>query len=842
MNTPISPNTQDPHMPIIKRPHGRRLSDFGELTEAEKILLVCCATGQEAKIGEAVPTDDADPNTIVRAGFLRFLLLGGDEDAPVHERGVQLSGAWVQGDLDLENCVVPHSVTLCKCKFNGVFSLIYAHITGPLELNGSYLLKGLSADGARCDSGVFLRDGFHSCSVVRFMKAHIGADLDCSGGQFKPREGDAFSAEGAVVKGAVYLQKPFKATGEVRLLSAQIDGQLVCAGGQFEPKEGDALTADGIVVKDCVYLNEEFKATGGVSLLVAQIGGSLVCSGGQFEPKEGNALTADGIVVKDVVYLDKEFKATGEVTLVGAQIGGNLVCSGGQFEPKEGDALSADGAVVKGSVRLGNSGNKRFKATGGVRLLGAQIGGQLVCAGGQFQPKEGDALTADGIVLKGAVYLNEEFKATGAVKLLGAQIGGQLVCNGGRFEPKEGLAFDADGAVVKGDVYLAQGFKATGGVRLLGAQIGGQLDCSGGQFEPKEGDALRADRADIKESVFLRSQFKATGSVRLLGAVVGGDLSCSGTDRIVGVLDLGGATIKGKLLVRGVGSPVRIKADGSAIGHIEADGSSWAKGSILNGLVYKSLGGDAFTNAAARIGWLKLQRDQDLGEDEAKRSFRPQPWKQLQKVLREMGHDADAREVGVAYEDQLRKADRIGQITDVKDVNRWRPFLHRKSLRVLHWLFGFLAGYGYHPLRLFMSLVGVWLFCGVMYWWLAFSPHNAIGPTDPLVFQNDTYAACTPKENGTWVLCAQLPAEYTAFSSLAYSLDILLPLVDLGQEKRWGPLVPAPTSEFFCELLSFSPQHWVRLFNWFQILYGWVASLLFVAIVSGMARRSEVEK
>ena len=257
--------------------------------------------------------------------------------------------------------------------------------------------------------------------------------------------------------------------------------------------------------------------------------------------------------------------------------------------------------------------------------------------------------------------------------------------------------------------------------------------------------------------------------------------------------------------------------------------------------MYKSLGGDAFTNAAARIRWLKLQRDQDLGEDEAKRGFCPQPWKQLQKVLREMGHDADAREVGVAYENQLRKADQIGQITNVKDVNRWRSKLRRQSLRGLHWLFGFLAGYGYHHLSVLISLVGVWLFCGGMYWWLALSPHNAIGPTDPLVFQNDAYAACTPKENGTWVLCAQLPAEYTAFSSLAYSLDILLPLVDLGQEKRWGPLVPAPTREFFGELLSPSAQHLVRFLNWFQILYGWVASLVFVAIVSGMARRSEIE-
>jgi len=69
----------------------------------------------------------------------------------------------------------------------------------------------------------------------------------------------------------------------------------------------------------------------------------------------------------------------------------------------------------------------------------------------------------------------------------------------------------------------------------------------------------------------------------------------------------------------------------------------------------------------------------------------------------------------------------------------------------------------------------------------------------------------------------------------------LLPLVDLGQEKRWGPLVPAPTREFFGELLLLSPPHWVRLLNWFQILYGWAASLLFVAIVSGMSRRSEME-
>ena len=585
-------------MPLtkIQRAYGRSLADFGELLPAEQKLLDCSATGEEAKIGGDVPVDAFDPNKIVRASFLRFLLLGGDAQAPVHERGVQLIGAWVEGELDLSNCDVPHGITLLVCNFNASIIANHAHIAGFLNLDGSLLLQGLDADGLRCDSGVFLRAGFRSSSEVRLLRAHIGTDLDCSDGQ---------------------------------------------------------------------------------------------------------------------------------------------------FERKENAALSADGAVVKGSVRL----------------------------------------TAD-------------FKAKGEVLLVGAQIGGVLDCSGGQFECKRDYALIAEGVVVKGHVFLGKGFKANRQVTLLGAQIGGYLDCRGGHF------ALNTEAAVKLKTAIIQGGFH-------LGPVV---------------------------------APVSVDATSAQIGVLEDAPDAWAKGSTRNGLVYKSLGGKAPTDAVTRIKWLKLQRDQDLGEDEAKQGFRPQPWKQLQKVLREMGHDADAREVGVAYEDQLREADRIGQITDTSKAKNIFPVVRRQCLRALHWLFGFLAGYGYHPLRLFMSLAGVWLFCGVIYWWLAYAPYSAIGPTDPLVFQNAAYAACTEENKGNWMLCKSLPAEYTTFSPLAYSLDILLPLVDLEQERHWGPLIPTPERHFCVELLSFSPAHWVRLLNWFEVLYGWIASLLFVAIVSGISRRSETEK
>ena len=792
MNVPVKPKKSIMSMPVPKRAYGRTLADFDPLLPAEQILLEKCAKGEKASIGNVVPSDDSSNNKIVRASLLRFLLLGGDEQAPVHEQGVQLFGALVQGQLNLENCRVPHGITLENCKFDEPIIARDAHIAGLFLLSGSHLLQGLQADRLSCDSGVFLLDGFRAFAEVRMCGAKIGGSLECTDGQFEPIKGRAFSADRAVIKDSVFFNKSFKASGEVRLLGAQIGGNLVCSGGIFEPKQGPGLHADDAVVKGNVFLNEKFKATGVVRLLGAQIGGDLDCSGGQFEPKKGYALSADRLFVKGGVFLNMQFKATGAVQLLGAQIGGDLVCSGSMFQPKDGPGISGDGVVVKGNVFL----DEKFKSTGIIRLVGAQIGGDLDCSGGKFEPKEGGALSADRAFIKGGVFLNEQFKATGTVRLSGAQIGGTLNCSAGQFEPKEGHALNASRIVVKGAVLLNKQFKATGAVFLIGAQIGGDLSCLGGQFSVHSDD----------------------------------------------VLHLQTVSIQGGLILRDMLVPVRIIATSAQIGMLVDAPAAWAKGSILNGLVYGSLAGTALTDAVHRIAWLEQQRDKDLGEDKDKKGFRPQPWKQLQKVLREMGHEADAREVGIAFEDQLRKADRIGQITDASKAKNKLLVVRRQCLRGLHWLFGALAGYGYRPLRLFSSMVVVWLCCALAYWLLALPPNNAIGPTDPLVFQHPNYAECTAVKKGNWMLCDPLPAEYTTFSPIAYSLDILLPLVDLGQEKSWGPLVPTPKQPLFDEIFSFSAAHFVRLLNWIEILYGWIASLLFVAIVSGMSRRSEMEK
>ncbi|MEQ1514005.1 MAG: hypothetical protein ABL934_15160 [Lysobacteraceae bacterium] len=107
---------------------------------------------------------------------------------------------------------------------------------------------------------------------------------------------------------------------------------------------------------------------------------------------------------------------------------------------------------------------------------------------------------------------------------------------------------------------------------------------------------------------------------------------------------------------------------------------------------------------------------------------------------------------------------------------------------------------------------GMWLACATFYWFTALPPQNVFAPSNPLVFQHADYAACVPgsdaakaehakpadavpapvKGAGNGYPCETLRAEYTGFSPMAYSLDVILPLVDLQQEKDCAPMIPTP--------------------------------------------------
>lgn len=482
--------------------------------------------------------------------------------------------------------------------------------------------------------------------------------------------------------------------------------------------------------------------------------------------------------------------------------------------------LNASSLHTTGSLFL----NAGFKATSEVHLAGAQIGGSLECSKGAFEPEDGVALSFDGALIKGSVVLCDGFKATGTVRFLGTQIGGALQCDNGAFEPEGGYALACDRAMIKGSVFLRDGFKATGTVRLLGVQIGGNLDCNNGVFEPKDGDALACDRAVIKRNVFLRDGFKATGAVSLIGAQIGGDLICingSFESKKYDALALDNASIAGSLMLRNVAAiSGGLNLTGCHVRHMVDDARSWslAPSVILDGFHYDRIIAGP-TDAGSRVTWLRHAKPKKFQSE-----FWPQPWEQLIKVLREMGHDHEARDVAIAKQEAMREAGKF-----------------RDAAWLLHWLYGALAGYGYRPLRSVLAMLVACFICGVIY--QGAGDFGLMAPTSPIIHADPKLQGICGMESLTretqWTICKAMPQEYTTFSPYLYSLDVILPFVDLQQEKDWAPVVTRDDGSW----IKYSGSDWiwpgafVRFVMWFEILFGWAMSLLLVAVLGNLVKK-----
>ena len=237
-----------------------------------------------------------------------------------------------------------------------------------------------------------------------------------------------------------------------------------------------------------------------------------------------------------------------------------------------------------------------------MNLDGASIDGNLFCSQGTFHYHEGNALSATRAHVSEDVVLSRRFRAEGQVSLVGASIDGNLFCVGGIFINPAGAALAAIRIQVAGVVMLSGGFHAEGEVLLDGASIGGDLNCSGGTFHHPEGDAFSAMEIQVTGRVDLSGEFRAEGIVRF--------------------------------------------ADGRT-GPLLDNEASWpAPGNLrLNGFVYASIGSDPI-DAKARLAWLARQPSTP---------FRPQPYLQLAKVLRESGHEPAAKRVLIEKERERRK-------------------------------------------------------------------------------------------------------------------------------------------------------------------------------------------
>ncbi len=296
---------------------GRSLSDFtdadGQLPIREQQLLDDARLGQNSVPAPKRPDQKPPDTEHVRADFIRFLMLGGDDNAPVHEKGVQLSGAWIRGPLDLDECKASRSALFEQCIFDeGIrlsdsslinFALVGCEVGRIRSPDLARKDWAIFADRVKASQAIFIRAGSRVCGMTRMQAACISGDLDLSGSLFESAaDGVAIDLIGARIDGDLEMNNfyscaplpllhpsrnrdafirenangtfQFRSLGQILLDNAKIGMRLRMIGSEFAdavlPPRA-ALSMVGITVTGGFFFLY-VRCSGGVSLLGAKVG------------------------------------------------------------------------------------------------------------------------------------------------------------------------------------------------------------------------------------------------------------------------------------------------------------------------------------------------------------------------------------------------------------------------------------------------------------------------------------------------------------------------------------------------------------------------------------------
>ena len=524
--------------------------------------------------------------------------------------------------------------------------------------------------------------------------------------------------------------------------------------------DGTRLRLDGILdlagsrIAGCVRL-EHAKVSGQLSMRASRAGdgvGAVAAAG----------LSVDGDV--DCTHLE----ARGGISLEAATVSGIVDLTGARIAAPDGLALVLSYATIGGKLDCPD-----LAVDGETRAINGRVAGALIMRAAQLRNPAGVALFAGGLQVGGGAFFNDGFYARGAFRLIGAHLAANLTIEGGTFDNPGGVAVNLERAVI-GSVH-GDDLTCHGQLSMMGARVSGDVSMTRAVLEAGEGStALNVERAQVDGTLILQ-EVKALGEVslrsirvgerlllqraelrnpahtacRLSRAQVTSDMFCQGLT-VTGRLRLAGAVIGGSLylqhavlanedgialdaenlqareLVLRPAVPVDGEVDlrNAVIGVLRDDPATWPGRMRLDGLTYQAL--EPLLPAGRRLQW--LARDPD--------GHPPQPYEQLAAYYAGLGQPSQGRTVLYARERLQRQG---------------------KSVAARTWglLQDVTVGYGYRPRRA-LAWIGFLLATGSVVFSLA--PPPAL------------QAGTAPHFNG-----------------IIYTLDLMLPVVNLGQKYAFNP-------------------------------------------------------
>jgi hypothetical protein len=680
------------------------------------------------------------------------------------------------GELALESCEIGGDIDLTRGRL-GAVRIVKSSIRGSIRASGVSVSRWLILDDTTISGAVLAPDatidGRVSCDRLT-----LGID---SFGRFKEV---SLLLECATIEGR-FSARHLRAAAQVIFNGARLAGQLDLRDAHLRGSPV-ALSAKNVHVADVAHINGSeqkgpFRADGQVLVTSSEFAGGLNCNRMHIESPHASSSAPGVMFDARNAKIGGEFflnlgTIVGGVLLTAADVRGQFNLSGLKIHGQPEAAIAAQGMRVGTDVWL----NEGFEATSAVLLDRAEIGGTVNAVAGRFSAGESpeiadeDPETAnDGIALSlasasigGSLVLGDEpwtaerdlsgFRASGTVILSDTHVADRLEAAGGTFDGCGGDALRADGIRVDTDMRLASRkdkhgqyrFEAYGAVRLSRATIAGSLDLTGALLTvaPRDGGdprpAASACETDASESDGCEGDARE-GNARE-------DDACA--------LDASLARVGDRLVLREL---VKLKGcvslSGAQVGMLSDDKSYWvecANTLKLDDFRYGRLDRDWLDWRAGSMWLSRLHR------------YSAQPYLELARVERAMGRTRDARRLNI----ERHKA-RLSRQRPSKKPNpavRALNFLTRVGDRVV----GLLIGWGYARWRLAPMWATLLIVGAFLFHWAGH--HNIMRPSHPPPYRSGDApesARCTP--------------EYPCFESFTYSLDLILPVVELNQRDNW---------------------------------------------------------
>ncbi|MEE4161400.1 MAG: hypothetical protein V2I25_02765 [Woeseiaceae bacterium] len=455
-------------------------------------------------------------------------------------------------------------------------------------------------------------------------------------------------------------------------------------------------------------------------------------------------------------------------------------------------AIHLNNARIGGKLDLSSIEGSRFTAYHVVRLDGARIEGDVSLAGALLDGCGDAALSGQSIVVGSNVDLRpahgHRFEAAGEVGFAAANITGDLMCDAARLCNRDGRALHCEDLRVE-SVFLTSDdsntmpFEARGRLNFLTAVVGGSFFMTNARLAPgPDYGGLLSTGGPVAINL---------QQARLSNALAFSNIGAIPDGPAPALLDQTPIPVRGWFLLTSaqLNSIIDTSETGwPEAGYLALDGATYER--------IRHFGAGDLT--AKRIAWLRRQYP---GGRPSAASFRPQPYEQLSRVLRQHGLANEANAIAV---EKIRA--------------RLEARVDRPWARLFPQLLMLISQYGYSTRRAVASFLVFVLLGTAMYATALFGFGQPFLPveSDP---EPVTYRfAFGMLETSAQAGCPGLHVMH-------FALDAALPVIDLAQDQR-------------CRFTPEGSLRWLwLLLNSVYVIAGAALSAVVVLTLTGVLRR-----